>query len=270
MLFYITMLYLGHTLAINFREDTNVNIDTVLKIILSSTLIYMINFVFKTFTSNNFDKLFIPKHQKILQKICFFIFAFIIFIVYGFFMGALYGQLKGEYNVDLLSAFIVLIYVLGVITIGLLSLRKWRKEKTRKQFNMNEKKANILFYPVMILNIVVYSMMIYELYLPDINNSLEHWGDMVNSVIMFFGISILLLKFYMYLIGFKKRRWSYVLSPRPDDIEKKHLNVLYSLAPNQLVLSEATEDSQNLGSIYLYDMNKNTYFHFERVLSLPK
>lgn len=245
--------------------------DIFLKIILSSSLIYTINLVTKTLTTNNFDKLFIPKHQKALYNICSFIFLLIIFIGYGVLLGGFYSQIRGGKVADSIGVVLIIVYVIMFLFTGYLCLRKWIKEKKSDMtINMDEKRATLLLFVVMILNIAIYSILLCEMYLLDGLGRTNYLGNIMNCIIFFFGISYVLLQSHLYLIGLKKRKWNYVLSPMPDNIEKKYLNVLYSLSPNQLVLSEETDNSHNPSSVYVYDMNKNTYVHFERVLSFKK
>lgn len=245
--------------------------DIFLKILLSSSLIYTINLVSRTLTANNFDKLFIPKHQKVLYNICSFIFLFIIFIGYGVLLGGFYSQIRGGKVANSISGILIIVYVVAFLFTGYLCLRKWIKEKkSGMTFNMNEKRATFLLFVGMILNIATYSILLCEMYLLDGLGKMNYLGNLMNCIILFFGLSYVLLQSHLYLIGLKKRKWNYVLSPMPENIEKKYLNVLYSLSPNQLVLSEEKDGSHNPSSVYVYDMNKNTYIYFERVLSFEK
>lgn len=246
-------------------------LDIFLKIILSSTILYVINFVCKTFTSNNFDKLFIPKHQKALHNFCLFIILFIIFIIYGVIFAALYDNVRESEFASIISLSVTILYALGLIVTIYLCLRKWVKEKmSGEQFNLSEKEATILLYIVILLNIVLYSIAFCEIINTEANNKQEFLGSIFKCIFVFFSITYLLLESHIYLLGLKKRKWSYVLSPVPANVEQKYLEVLYSLTPTQLVLAEKVDDSQSPSSVYLYDITKNTYIYFERVVKFKK
>lgn len=245
--------------------------DVFLKFILSSTILVTINFVFKTLTSSNFDKLFIPKHQRALQTVCLFILLLFVFTAYGIFLAALYHEVEElEYTV-IISGIILIMYLIGLVVIGVICLVKWWKDrKAGNQFVITERKANILTFSLIIINILVFAMILCDVIYVAGVDKIENWGNTITCIGEFFTISYLLLKAQMYLQGYKKKRWGYVLSPMPENVEKKYLNVLYSLTPTQLVLSEDGDNVKYPTNIYLYDLTKQSYIHFERVLLIKK
>lgn len=244
--------------------------DVIIKILLSTTLIYAINFVIKTFTANNFDKMFMPKYQKTLHNIFLVVSIFFVFIFYGIFFAAMYRKIHEIDGINIFVIVLVVLYILGLLLTGFAYLYKLVCDKIRsKKFVFSVKHANILLFIVFILNILVYSITLHEMYYIDISSDKAYWvGNLLNCIFLFFVISYLLLKVNLYLQGINKREWDYVLSPTPENIEQKHLYVLYSLNPNTLVLSDDPNNRNYPKSVYLFDLNKNSYTYFNRVVNL--
>ncbi|MCC3380758.1 hypothetical protein ACFQY3_19195 [Paenibacillus farraposensis] len=119
--------------------------EIILKLLLSTTILYVINFVFKTLTSNHFDKIFVPKHQKALQSICVFLLFLIVFIFYGFLIATFYEKIKKLKYIVFISDFLFLIYFIGLVFILCICLIKWIKEgKGKDYFNLSEQKSTVL------------------------------------------------------------------------------------------------------------------------------
>ncbi|GCL74918.1 hypothetical protein PN4B1_49040 [Paenibacillus naphthalenovorans] len=248
--------------------------DVLIKILLSTTLVYAIHFVYKTFTSNNFDKLFMPKYQKSLHNTFMNIFIFIIFIIYGVFFAAMYGKIQGATFINLVITILFIIYFIGLTTTGLFCLyKRINDRKASKAFVLKEKQANALLFLVFFLNILVFSITLYEVYIINETSVIVKslWlGNLVNCIIFFYALSYFLLKSNIYLQGINKREWGYVLSPTPEGIEEKHLYVLYSLNSTTLVLSDDPDNKHYPKSVYLFDLTKKSYTCFNRVLNLNK
>lgn len=245
--------------------------ETFLKIVLASSSVLAINFVSKTLTSNSFDRLLIPKYQKMLQTICAFIILVVLFVGYGALFGAFFSQIKDFKYTDAAVFLLFLAYVIGLMGIGCGCLLKLRKEKkTGMKLNYSEKRVEYIIVSLVFLNIIVYGYFLNEFYLLLGVKKEQYYGDIVTCILVFFSITYLLLKAQLYLQGYRKKRWRYVLSPTPEKIEEKHLYVLYAISATQLVLSEEDENIQDPISIYLFDMTKQTYMHFERVLTIKK
>lgn len=246
--------------------------EIVLKFLLSGTLILTINFVIKTFTSSSFDKLFIPKHQKVLQTACIFVIAFIIFFGYGMLFGSLYMQIKQYYSkfIDMIFLLLFLIYITGLACIIVLCIVKvWKEKRSGVSFNISMKKISPIILTLLFLNMIIYAIMLSELILTTGLDKYDHIMSILRCTIVFFVFAYGFLKAQVYLQGFKDR-WVYVLSPIPKDVDKRYFTVLYSLSPTQLVLSEDNVDHKHPSNIYLYDITKQTYTHFERVLMMNK
>ncbi|OMC63533.1 hypothetical protein BK121_26755 [Paenibacillus odorifer] len=245
--------------------------DFFLKLLLSSTLIFAINFVFKTLTSSKFDKLFVPKHQKALQTLCIFILLIVLFIIYGMILGALYFQVKSYKYTEAVSGILAVFYLIGLIIVSIVCLMKYFKEKkSGLPYNISEKKVLRLIFVVVFLNIVIYSMVLSDTFFTSGKTKVEFAGDILYCIVQFFVLTCVLVKAMTYLLGYMKRHWGYVVSPTPEDVDKRYLHVLYSLSPTQLVLSEDNENLHYPTNVYLFDVTKQSYIHFERVLIMKK
>lgn len=244
--------------------------DNILKILLASSSVIALNFIFKTITSNDFDKLLIPKYQKMLQVVCAFILLIALFIGYGVLFAFLMNQVKELRYTDFAIGILLLVYIIALIIIGCTCISKKQKEKkTGNEINYSEKKVEYITIGMVFLNLIIYAYFLNESYFKSgVKNGAYYW-DLISCIIVFFMITYLLMKAQLYLQGFKRRRWSYVLSPTPEKIEERYLHVLYAISATQLVLSE-DENSHYPTSIYLFDMTKQSYIHFERVLTLKK
>ncbi len=248
--------------------------EVLLKILLSTSIIYAISFVFKTFTTNKFDRVFMPKHQKSLQNTFLIVFLIFVFILYGIYFAALYQKIIElrwlKHTSDAIET-IYFIYFIGILYIVILCLMKFINRKNKEwNFKISEKTLNKVFFTVFLLNIFVYSIMLHDVYFSvDTNRDKNIWiSNMISCIFVFLIFSYLLMKSNSYLLGISKRHWKYVLSPTPADIKERHLYVLYSLTPTTLVLSDNPESESYPTSVYLYDLNKNTYVYFNRVVNL--
>lgn len=245
--------------------------ELLVKILLSTTLVVAINFVTKAITSSHFDILFIPKHQKILQNICKYILLFAAFTLYGGILAAVYNQIKEMKYIPTIIGIIIILDILGLIIVCIVCvIKKIIEKKKGAPFNFSENKTIRLMIISILLNMITFSVVFYEMFMTPNTNTWEYYSNIINCIILFFLLTAALLKAITYLIGYRKKNWSYVLSPTPEDVDKKYLHVLYSLSPTQLVLSEDNENKQNPTSVYIYDTSKQTFIHFERVLNLKK
>lgn len=245
--------------------------DLLIKILLSSTVIIAINFVTKSVTSSHFDKLFIPKHQKILQSLCIYIILFFIFTLYGVSIAAIYKQVRDLKYVHETTGILVLSNILGLITVGIICLIKRIIEKKKEShFNFSENKVMKLMFIPIVLNVFTFSIILYEMYITTETNKWDYYGNMFYCAILFFILTFFLITAETYLIGYKRRKWNYVLSPTPKDVDNKFLYVLYAMSPTQLILSEDNENISYPTNIYIYDLSKQTFMHFERVVTLKK
>ncbi|MFE5321472.1 hypothetical protein ACFQ88_22440 [Paenibacillus sp. NPDC056579] len=243
--------------------------DTVLKIMLSSTIIPVINFVFKTVTASKFDNLFIPKYQKALQMVCMFIIWLLVYIGYGAFFSVLYHQVKEMKYTAMVEGSIYLIYIFGFMFLATTCLVKfWIAKKNGKVISIAEKKLSFMVLTLIILNQFIYSMMLHDMVFTSGLSSFEYVGNIIICIGEFFFLTYILLKAQLYIQGYKKREWGYALVPTPEDVNKKYLNVLYSISPTQLVLSEESNNANYPTNIYLYDVTKQSFIHFERVLNI--
>jgi hypothetical protein len=66
-------------------------------------------FVSKTLTSNSFDRLIIPKHQKMLQAVCAFIIFVVVFIGYGVLFSFFFSQIKNFKYIEATVFFLFLV-----------------------------------------------------------------------------------------------------------------------------------------------------------------
>ncbi|NEU28713.1 hypothetical protein G3M74_22090 [Paenibacillus polymyxa] len=248
--------------------------DVLIKVLLSTTLMYAIHFVYKTFTSNNFDKLFMPKYQKYLHNTFLAILVFIIFVAYGVFFALIFEKIKDIKYVNVVINLLIIVYFLGLIITGILNLYKKIKDRNNGyKFVLSGKVADYILFSVFFLNILMFSLVFHEMYF--VNGRTESYnlpwlGNLVNCIVLFFTISYFLLKSSLYLQGINKREWHYVLSPTPKDIQEKYLYVLYSLNATTLVLSDDPSNKQYPRSVYLFDLNKNSYTCFNRIVNLHK
>lgn len=245
--------------------------ELLVKILLSSTLIVAINFVTRTVTSSHFDRIFMAKYQKVLQNICIYIILFVSFTLYGGILAAIYSQVKNLKYTPTVIGSIIILDIFCLITVGIICLNKKIVEKkhgTSIKFSEN-KVTKLMFVPIL-LNIITFSVIFCEMYMTSRTNKWEYYSNIINCTILFFILTAALLKAINYLIGYRKKNWSYVLSPTPEDVDKKYLYVLYSLSPTQLVLSDDNENIQYPTSVYVYDISKQSFVHFERVLTLKR
>lgn len=243
--------------------------DTILKIVLSGTIPIFINLVIKALTSSSFDTLFYLKHQRTQQRIILYLVIGVLLLAYGLLISVIYASLLKMKYINAIAGIIIILFLLGIISLGILCGLKWMKEKwSVKKFTLSETKANLLAFTVFILSMVVFAISFYDtLNLTDLERT-EHIAKLLMSIGQFYLYAFLILRSYFYLIGYSKRQWNYVISPTPEDIDKRYLYVLYSLSPTQLVLSENIGNVQNSSSVYLFDITKQTYIHFERVATL--
>ncbi|HWO96374.1 MAG TPA: hypothetical protein VNM45_08585 [Bacillus sp. (in: firmicutes)] len=245
--------------------------ELIIKIMLSSTIFIAINFVTKSITSSNFDKLFIPKHQKILQAFCIYIVLFLLFSLYGVSIAAVYKQVRDFKYINEVTGIIVILNILGLITVGIICLIKRIIEKKKgTYYNFSEVKVMRLMFIPLILNALTYSIIIYEMYITTETDKLNYYSNLFICAIVFFMLTVFLFAAMTYLVGYKKKKWIYVISPTPEDVDKKYLHVLYAMSPTQLVLSENDVNIPDPTSVYIYDMSKQTFIHFERVVVLNK
>lgn len=115
---------------------------------------------------------------------------------------------------------------------------------------------------------IVFAISFYDvLNIPGLERT-EFISKILTCTSQFYLFAFLILKSYLYLIGYSRRHWNYVISPTPVDIDKRYLYVLNLLSPTQMVLSENIENVENPSSVYLFDITKQTYIHFERVATL--
>ncbi|OKP86309.1 hypothetical protein A3842_06640 [Paenibacillus sp. P3E] len=243
--------------------------DIILKIVLSGTIPILINLVIKALTSSSFDNLFFLKHQKTQQRIILYVVLGVLFLAYGSLLTAIYASfVKMKYTI-VVAAIIIVLFLLGIMILGILCGIKWMKGKwSVKKFTLSETKANRLSFTVFMCNMVVFAVSFYDtLNITGLERT-EHMVKILVCIGQFYIYAFLILKSYFYLIDYTRHQWNYVISPNPEDIDKRYLYVLYSLSPTQMVLSESNENVENPSSVYLFDITKQTYIHFERVATL--
>lgn len=182
-------------------------------------------------------------------------------------MAVIYEQIKNQKFVSYIEHIFILVYVIAIF-IPLIccgykqGMEKWKKSK----FVLSEKTATPYLFIVVFSSVFVYSISLNREFSVKDSNMTSIIIAVISLTVSFFAILILLFKAFRYLTGLSNRVWRYVLSPTPEGIEKKHLYVLYSINPNILVLSDDPHSEANPTSVYLYDMSKDTYTHFNRVL----
>ncbi|MEK4060944.1 MULTISPECIES: hypothetical protein [unclassified Paenibacillus] len=148
------------------------------------------------------------------------------------------NQVKENRYTDFVIGILLLVYIIALIIIGCICISKKQKEKkTGREINYSEKKVEYLTIGMIFLNLIIYAYFLNESYLKPVKNGAYYW-DLISCISVFFMITYLLMKAQLYLQGFKRRRWSYVLSPTPEKIEERYLHVLYAISATQLVLSE--------------------------------
>ncbi|WP_281887760.1 hypothetical protein [Paenibacillus sp. YYML68] len=246
--------------------------DVLIKTLLGTTLIPAILFVFRSFTSNNFDKLFMLKYQKSLHNTFMSVFLFIIFIAYGIFFAAIFAKIK-DYPVmnSLIPLLLIVFSICLLITVSLCLSKRIKDKKLKNSFLFSRKWANALLFLTLSLNIFIFSIALYEIYAIEDTTKMYRpvwWGNLAYCIIFFFALFYVLIKSNLYLQGISKREWGYVLSPIPSGIEEKHLYVLYSLNSTTLVLSDDPTNKEYPRSVYLFDTSKKSYICFNRVLNL--
>ncbi|MGG0825138.1 hypothetical protein ABE099_20005 [Paenibacillus turicensis] len=143
------------------------------------------------------------------------------------------------------------------------------KGKKRRRIVFNVKFLFPLLFSTILLDIIVHSITLWGII--NVSTTKQDFiANMISNIITFFGIAYILIKCLQYLLDLNKRKWVYVLSPMPIDINQKYLEVLYSLTPTLLVLAEKNDDPKDPKSVYLYDITKNTYTYFQKVVQLKK
>lgn len=242
--------------------------EILTKILIAPITLGFFITIIKAFSYNGFDKLFVPKHQKIIYNLFLFmsllLLFFIISVVYSFLLEDL-GVVVSP-NIIGWIVWFYLVYILLLIAIVISKViskriaEKYTTSSAIKPFILIGCFMNYFFLSIK-FNEIVYlkysSMPLMQL----INN-------IFNISVVFLVITYVFIYLGLWLSGDTKRKWAYILSPVIDDVEDKHLYVLYSLSSTTLVLSEDTKNSNNPTTVYLYDMSKNSYICFKKVLNL--
>ncbi|MCM3748106.1 hypothetical protein M3223_12155 [Paenibacillus pasadenensis] len=244
--------------------------DLIIKIILSTTLIVVIKLTSKVFTSNNFDKIFMPKSQKLIHSVFFILLISLIFIGYGVVFSAMYSSFI-EYKY---SGYVILLlfimYIISLLSIATLVLYKWKKDKRNiYSFEISKKKSEHLIFFAVFINMCMYSIFLHSIFSEHLNKN-EIIVEVLRCTIFFISIAYGLMKASLFLQGINKKKWGYVLSPTPEDINQRHLHILYSLNQSTLVLSEDPDDNIYPRSVYLFDITNGKYIFFNRVLNIKK
>lgn len=240
--------------------------DILLKVLLSTTLIYFIHFIIKTFTANEFDKLFLLKHQIYLHNTFLFTLIFVVLMAYSALFVVIFEKLKNIKYIDLAINCMFILYFISLFIIIVLYLYKKIKDKHRDaEFKLSAKVTDSFLFCVFFLNILVFSVVIHKFLMKD-----GLIGNIVNSVILFCLLTYFLLRSNLYLQGISRRKWHYVISPTPKHIHERYLYVLYSLSATTLVLSDDPSNKKYPRSVYLFDLNRNSYTCFNRVINIQK
>ncbi|MCM3131288.1 hypothetical protein M3629_00725 [Paenibacillus polysaccharolyticus] len=240
--------------------------DILMKVLLSTTLIYFIHFIIKTFTANEFDKLFLLKHQIYLHNTFLFTLVYVVLMAYVALFVVIIEGLKNIKYIDLVMNYILFLYLISLIIVIVLYLYKKVKDKHRDvELKLPAKVADSFLFCVFFLNILVFSNIIHKFLRKD-----DIIANIINCVILFSLSTYFILKSNLYLQGFNRRKWYYVLSPTPKDIHERYLYVLYSLTATTLVLSDDPSNKKCPRNVYLFDLNKNSYTCFNRVTNLQK
>lgn len=230
-------------------------------------LIYGVVLVFKIFTANKFDKLFLPKHQKYIYDVLTFVMLYVIFNLYAGFFSFLFERYTYLKHAIVFIIVMVLFIVLLVVYLIIWTIKVCVKLIKNKKFSISHKFSNGLLFISFFLAIYIFSYSLNQILFLSPDNWDEKVSKILSQSITFFIVLYASIKANIYFVGYNKRDWQYVIAPTPEDIVNRHLYVRYSLSRNILVLSDSPKEEQFPNTVYLFDLQKESYICFKRVLN---